>query len=73
LQGPFHEISAGTKILYSTNHDEVLNATGLSITRMRFAQGTARGPGEIHYYVRFACAFPPALYNDYHSTFKVTE
>jgi hypothetical protein len=73
LQGPFHEICAGTKILYSTNDDELLNATGHSIALVRFAQLNARDPREIHYYVRFACAFPPALYNDYHSTFKVTE
>jgi len=29
----------------------------------------ARGPREIHYYVRFARAFPPALYNDYYPTY----
>ena len=65
MQGPLHEISAVTKILYSTNDDELLNATGPNLV--------TRVPREIHYYVRFACAFPPALYNDYHSTCKVTE
>jgi len=44
--------------LYSTNHDEPLNATG--------PNRVARGPREILYYVRFARAFPPALYNDYY-------
>ena len=73
MQGPLHEISAVTKILYSTNDDELLNATGHSIVSVRLRATAARGPREIHYYVRFACAFPPALYNDYHSTFKVTE
>jgi hypothetical protein len=73
LQGPFNEINAAPKFLYSTNDDELLNATGPIIYLVRFAQRVARGLREIHYYVKFACAFPPALYNDSHSTFKVTE
>jgi hypothetical protein len=47
--------------LYSTNDDELLNAT------------RHRGPREIHYYVKFARAFPPALYNDYYRYLQVTE
>ena len=44
-------------LLYSTNDDDLLNATS--------PNPAARGLHEIHYYVRFARAFPPALYNYY--------
>ena len=74
MQGQLNEkISAASKFLYSSKDDELLNATGHYIALMRFAQWVARDPPKIHYYGKFACAFPPALYNDYHSTFKVTE
>jgi hypothetical protein len=48
LQGPLNEISAGTKILYSTNDDELLNATGHSIAVAGFAPRVGRSLREIH-------------------------